>query len=374
MRPPGRLPGIRRIPQRVRRVQPKTVLFDAWRGRYADNPRAISEELHRRDPSFRQLWVIDEHDPLVPDYVEPVVPCSWSHLAWLGRAQYVVANGGMPIYWRKQPGQLYLQTWHGSPLKKLAFDIERPQWERAKRYLRHFRRDVKSWDMLLSQSSFATRVQRSCFRYSGRILDSGYPRNDLLLSAEGERARAETRARLGIEEGARVVLYAPTWRDSYVFAEDINLGAIADELGDGTVFLLRAHNHVADTVAAQPHPRVLNVSSVPDTRELLLAADVMVADYSSIIFDFALTRRPILFFVHDIEHYRNELRGMYIDLEAEAPGPMLRTVPELVEALGDVDNELPARHREAYDRFVARHTEFDDGHAAGRAVSSFFGV
>ena len=374
MRPPGRLPGIRRIPQRVRRVQPKTVLFDAWRGRYADNPRAISEELHRRDPSFRQLWVIDEHDPLVPDYVEPVVPCSWSHLAWLGRAQYVVANGGMPIYWRKQPGQRYLQTWHGSPLKKLAFDIERPQWERAKRYLRHFRRDVKSWDMLLSQSSFATRVQRSCFRYSGRILDSGYPRNDLLLSAEGERARAETRARLGIEEGARVVLYAPTWRDSYVFAEDINLGAIADELGDGTVFLLRAHNHVADTVAAQPHPRVLNVSSVPDTRELLLAADVMVADYSSIIFDFALTRRPILFFVHDIEHYRNELRGMYIDLEAEAPGPMLRTVPELVEALGDVDNELPARHREAYDRFVARHTEFDDGHAAGRAVSAFFGV
>ncbi len=374
MRPPGRLPGIRRIPQRVGRVQPRTVLFDAWRGRYADNPRAISEELHRRDPSFRQLWVIDEHDPLVPDYVEPVVPCSWSHLAWLGRAQYVVANGGMPIYWRKQPGQRYLQTWHGSPLKKLAFDIERPQWERAKRYLRHFRRDVESWDMLLSQSSFATRVQRSCFRYSGRILDSGYPRNDLLLSAEGERARAETRARLGIEEGARVVLYAPTWRDSYVFTEDINLSAIADELGDGTVFLLRAHNHVADTVAAQPHPRVLNVSSVPDTRELLLAADVMVADYSSIIFDFALTRRPILFFVHDIEHYRDELRGMYIDLEAEAPGPMLRTVPELVEALGDVDNGLPARHREAYDRFVARHTEFDDGHAAGRAVSAFFGV
>jgi CDP-glycerol glycerophosphotransferase len=119
---------------------------------------------------------------------------------------------------------------------------------------------------------------------------------------------------------------------------------------------------------------VLNVSSVPDTRELLLAADVMVADYSSIIFDFALTRRPILFFVHDIEHYRDELRGMYIDLEAEAPGPMLRTVPELVEALGDVDNGLPARHREAYDRFVARHTEFDDGHAAGRAVSAFFGV
>jgi CDP-glycerol glycerophosphotransferase len=374
MRPPGRIPGIRRIPQRLCRIEPKTVLFDSWRGRYADNPRAISEELHRRDPSFRHVWVLGGEDPLVPDYVEPVVPCSWSHLAWLGRAQYLVSNGGMPIYWRKQRGQLYLQTWHGSPLKKLAFDIDRPQWARAERYLRHFRRDVDSWDMLLSQSSFATRVQRSCFRFRGQILESGYPRNDLLLADEGEPERERTRARLGISRDQRVVLYAPTWRDSYVFNEDINLGAIADELDDGTVFLLRAHNHVAGTVAAQRHPRVINVSGVPDTRELLLAADVMVADYSSIIFDFALTRRPILFFVHDIEHYRDELRGMYIDLEAEAPGPMLRTVPELVEALRSVDNGLPARHGDAYDRFLARHTEFDDGHAAERAVSAFFGV
>jgi CDP-glycerol glycerophosphotransferase len=371
MRPPGRLPGIRRIPARVFGVRPKTVLFDSWRGKYADNPRAVSEELHRRDPSFRQIWVLEENDPLLPDYVETVVPCTWSHLAWMGRAQYVVSNGGMPIYWRKQPGQRYLQTWHGSPLKKLAFDIEQPQWARAERYLRNFRRDVGSWDMLLSQSSFATEVQRGCFRYEGPILDSGYPRNDLLLSPEAGAAREETRRRLGVE-GARVVLYAPTWRDTYTFEEDIHLGAIADELGDDTVFLLRAHNHVAKTVAAQPHPRVIDVSRIPDPREIILASDVLIADYSSIIFDFALTGRPILFFTHDIEHYRDELRGMYIDLEAEAPGPMLRTVPELVDALRAVDNGLPGRHREAYDRFVAKHAEFDDGHAAERTVEAFF--
>jgi CDP-glycerol glycerophosphotransferase len=349
------------------------VLFDSWRGKYADNPRAVSEELHRRDPSYRQIWVLEKDDPLLPDYVETVDPCSWKHLAWLGRAQYVVANGGMPIYWRKKRGQFYLQTWHGSPLKKLAYDIEQPQWARAGRYLRHFRRDVRGWDMLLSQSSFASDVQRGCFRYGGRILESGYPRNDLLLSADAEHVRAETRARLGLGDGVRVVLYAPTWRDTWTFELDLDLGAVADELGPDAVFLLRAHNHVAKTVVTEPHPRVMDVSRIPDPRELLLAADVMVADYSSIIFDFALTRRPILFFTHDIEHYRDELRGMYIDLEADAPGPLLRTTPELVDALRELDGGgVPEGHRERYERFLEQHTEFDDGRAAERAVEAVF--
>jgi CDP-glycerol glycerophosphotransferase len=117
----------------------------------------------------------------------------------------------------------------------------------------------------------------------------------------------------------------------------------------------------------------MDVSRIPDPRELLLAADVMVADYSSIIFDFALTRRPILFFTHDIEHYRDELRGMYIDLEADAPGPLLRTTPELVDALRELDGGgVPEGHRERYERFLEQHTEFDDGRAAERAVEAVF--
>jgi CDP-glycerol glycerophosphotransferase len=374
MRPPGRVPGIRRIPPRVSAVEPRTVLFDSWRGKYACNPRAVSEELHRRDPSFRQLWVIEGDEPRLPDYVEPVEPCSFGHLAWLGRAQYIVSNGGMPIYWRKKPNQFYLQTWHGSPLKKFAFDIERPQWPRARRYLRHFGRDAKSWDLLLSQNSHASRVQRRAFGYGGPILESGYPRNDLLFSPDADRVRAETRRALGLDDGVRAVLYAPTWRDTFTFDLELDLGAVADELGPGTVFLLRAHNHVAKTVVPQAHPRVWNVSGIPDPRELLLAADAMVADYSSIIYDFAITRKPILLFTHDIEHYRDELRGLCIDLEREAPGPMLRTPVELVDALGRLDNGIVRSHREAQQRFVKRYAEFDDGHASARAVEAVFGV
>jgi len=119
---------------------------------------------------------------------------------------------------------------------------------------------------------------------------------------------------------------------------------------------------------------VWNVSGIPDPRELLLAADAMVADYSSIIYDFAITRKPIVLFTHDIEHYRDELRGLCIDLEREAPGPMLRTPMELVEALRRLDNGIVRSHREAEERFVERYTEFDDGHASARAVEAVFGV
>jgi CDP-glycerol glycerophosphotransferase len=373
MRPPGRVPGIRRIPQRVTALMPRTVLFDSWRGKYADNPRAVSEELHRRDPSFRQIWLIEGEEPRLPDYVEAVEPCSWEHLAWMGRAQYVVSNGGMPIYWRKQLGQFYLQTWHGSPLKKLAFDIDRPQWARATRYLRHFARDVTYWDLLLSQSSHSSDAQRRAFRYHGPMGEYGYPRNDLLLSPEAEHVRARTRAELGLEDGVRAVLYAPTWRDSFTFDLELDLGAVADELGPGTVFLLRAHNHVAKTVSPQSHPRVWDVSQIPDPRELMLAADAMIADYSSIIYDFALTRKPIVLLAHDIDHYRDELRGLSIDLEREAPGPMLRTPTELLDALGRLDNGLPASYREAHERFVRRYAEFDDGRASARTVEAVFG-
>jgi CDP-glycerol glycerophosphotransferase len=355
-------------------IEPRSALFDSWRGKYADNPRAVSEELHQRDPSFRQVWVLGEPDPRLPDYVEAVEPCSFDHLAWLGRAQYIVSNGGMPIYWRKKAGQFYLQTWHASPLKKMGYDIERPQWADARRYLRHLSREVHSWDLLLSQSGFASEALSRAFRYEGELLDSGYPRNDLLFSSHAERVRAETRRALGLAGDVRAVLYAPTWRDSFTFELELDLETLADELGPGTVFLLRAHNHVAGTVAPPAHPRVWDVSHIPDPRELLLAADVLVSDYSSIIFDFAITGKPILLFTHDIEHYRDELRGLSIDLEREAPGPMLRTPLQLMDALARLDGGLPASHRDAYERFVKRYAEYDDGNAAARTVEAVFGV
>jgi CDP-glycerol glycerophosphotransferase len=371
MRPPGRLPGLRRIPPRLRRVEPDVVLFDSWRGKYSDSPRAISEELRRRDAPLEHVWVLESEDPRVPDGVTPVRPNSLRHLTALGRARYVVANSSMPLYWRKKPSQRYLQTWHGTPLKKMAYDIARPQMRDAKRYFRHFARDIASWNLLLSQNPFSTEVLRRAFRYQGPIVQTGYPRNDVLSSPAAARARDDMRAQLGIPDGVRAVLYAPTWRDNTAFETPLDLARLADALGPETVLLLRAHNNVSRTVAEAPHPRVLNVSRVPDIRELLLATDLLVTDYSSVMFDFAITRRPIVLFAYDIEHYRDELRGMYFEIEREVPAPVVRTQADLVDVLRDGDGAAPGR-RERYERFVARYCPVDDGHAAARVVDAFF--
>lgn len=373
MRPLGRIPAIRRVAPRLTRVENKTVLFDSWRGRYADNPRAISEELHRRDPSFRHFWVLESEDPAVPEWVEPVRPGSRQHLESLGRARYIVANAAMPIYWRKKPAQRYLQTWHGTPLKKIAGDIERPQMRDAKRYLRGLARDVSYWDLLLSQNAFSTEIFRSAFDYNGSVLEGGYPRNDLLISSHADRVRDATRRAIGLGEGTRALLYAPTWRDSMTFEPRLDLPWLADELSEDTVILLRAHQHESKTVSEQRHPRVLDVSRFPDTRDLLLAADLLITDYSSVMFDFAVTRRPILLYVHDIDYYRDELRGMYVNLEEEAPGPLLRTPQQLLAALKD-PNAACADRRTAYERFASRYCGMDDGNAAARAVEAFFEV
>jgi CDP-glycerol glycerophosphotransferase len=373
MRPPGRLPWVRRLPARFTSVDPKTVFFDSWRGKYADSPRAISEELRRRDPSFNHVWVVEEDDSNVPAWVEVVRPNSVQHLRSLGRARYVVANAGMPIYWRKKPDQRYLQTWHGTPLKKVAYDIPRPQMGDGRRYLRHFARDVAYWDLLLSQNRFSTKVLRRAFHYEGPILEAGYPRNDLLVSQDAHRVREDTRRSLGLADGVCAVLYAPTWRDNAAFEAGLDIGELVDRLGHEFVVLLRAHNHVSKTVACQPHPRVLDVSRIPDTRELLLAADVLVTDYSSVMFDFAVTGRPILLYVYDIEHYRDDLRGMYLELADEAPSPLLRTPSELLNALRNLGDTVDA-HRAAYARFSARYCALDNGTASSRAVEAFFGL
>jgi CDP-glycerol glycerophosphotransferase len=367
MRPPGRLPGLRRIPPRLRRVEPDVVLFDAWRGKYADSPRAISEELIRRGSRLRQVWVVDGEDPLVPHGVEVVQPSSWAHLAALGRARYVVANSGMPIYWRKKRGQRYLQTWHGTPVKKVAYDISRPQMSDAKRYLRHFAHDVAAWDLLLSQNPFSTSTLKRAFRYDGPVLETGYPRNDAFSQPGAESTRETVRRSLGLDPQTRAILYAPTWRDDAVFAPGLDVGALAEALGNRTTVLLRAHNNVSRTVAAPMHPRVRDVSRIPDVREIVLAADALVTDYSSLMFDFAVTGRPIVLFAYDLDRYRDDLRGMYLDLETDTPLPVVRTPDELTAALLG-----PDRDAVRYDDFLARFCPHEDGHAAARAVDAFF--
>ncbi|HYI38549.1 MAG TPA: CDP-glycerol glycerophosphotransferase family protein [Thermoleophilaceae bacterium] len=362
----ARVPGLRQVPQVLGPVLDDVILFESWRGQYSDNPRAISEELHGRGTHHRHVWVIDPAlAPGVPDWVETVTPGSRGHLAMMGRAGHLVTNTTVLGFHHKRPGTRLMQTWHGTPLKRIGFGIPRDGSRAARQAVDTLRHNVKRWDLLLSPNRFSTPIFREAFEYEGPIEETGYPRNDLLVGPHGDAVRERTRSALGIAPGQRVVLYAPTFRDSVQFALEPQVDRLAQELGESHVVLLRTHK--VDAGVARTG-RFVDVSAYPDNRELYLAADVLVTDYSSVMFDFAVTGKPMVFFTYDLADYRDRARGFYFDLEAEAPGPLVATAEELAEAVAGADADAP-RLREAYQCFAERFCHLEDGRASARVVN-----
>ncbi|MEU9871152.1 CDP-glycerol glycerophosphotransferase family protein [Actinomadura sp. NPDC048021] len=363
------------------------VLFSSYNGsQYSCSPRAVYEELIRRDADLECVWVSQDGQFAVDGKATTVLAGSREHYRVLAHARYVVANHAMPPWFFKRTGQVYLQTWHGTPLKRLAYDLQDMPYQRTER-LDWMEEEVPRWDLLLSSSPYATQVMRRAFRYEGEVLETGFPRNDILSTPEWERIGTRVRKRLGMPQGKKVVLYAPTWRDDRHHAEgkqgfslELDVETMRQALGDDHVLLLRTHHFVTDRdrIAAgrlaggDAGPFVIDVSRYPDIAELYMAADVLVTDYSSAMFDYAILGRPIVLYTYDLDWYRDHVRGFYFDLEAEAPGPVVRTSAEVAEAVRGA-SASEQRYADAYDRFFVKYCPHDDGQAASRVVDRVFG-
>ncbi len=356
--------------------QEDTVLFCAWKGRqFSDSPRAIHDELVRRRDPRRRVWVITSHNVEVPEDVETVLFGSREYFRHLARARWLVSNDSMPTHYRKRPGQVYVQTWHGTPLKRIGFDIDNLQMSNPK-YLEQFAVEVTTWDALVSPNAFSTEILARAFRFDGPVLQTGYPRNDVFHRDDEREARAAAvRRRLDLPEDKRIVMYAPTWRDNvfnasgrYLFSMKLDLERVHREFGDDSILLIRGHHLVASGLDTSMFGgSIRNVSLYPDISDLYLVADVLVTDYSSVMFDFVNTGRPMIFFAYDLESYRDDLRGFYFDFEAEAPGPVVTTNEEVMALLRDIDG-VQADYRERYDAFRARFASLEDGRAAARVI------
>ncbi len=357
-----------------------SILFVSWKGKQCgDNPLGIAAELRRRGDSREHIWAVNDWSAAAPDNSRVVLRGSEDYYEALARSRYIIANDDMEPAFSKRDGQVYVQTWHGTPLKKIGFDIERPQFISGTSYLDQLASDVAKWDLLLSPNPFSTQIMRRAFRYDGDILDSGYPRNDVLCSGDAPRVAARTRRRLGLPDGKRVVLYAPTWRDNQYYASGryrfdfrLDLERAWQELGDDHVILFRGHHHMADDVPAGQPGFAVNVTTYPDISELFLVSDILVTDYSSVMFDFAATGRPMLFFTYDLDQYRDDLRGFYFDLASEAPGPLLGTSDEVLAAIRNIDSAA-GQHATAYRKFTEKFCPLDDGKAGSRACDRIFG-
>ena len=359
------------------RPQRDLAVFSSFEGRqYSCNPRAIYAEMRRRNLDLDYAWITAEGQFSAPEGSGLLLHGSSAHYEAMARARYVIFNDLLPPWFRKPDHQIRLQTWHGTPLKHIGLDIERPQFFNGLIYPDQVRENTAGWDFLLAQNALAAPIFRRAFGFPGEIMETGYPRNDLLRHPTRDQLAAEVRQRLGIPAGKKVTLYAPTWRDDapfeyggYRFSLKLDLDATAGALGDDHILLLRMHSNIGrgPQVSSTGGTSVLDVTDYPDIASLLLITDVLITDYSSVMFDFAATGRPMLFFTYDLERYRDKLRGFNVDFEAEAPGPLLATSAEVIEALRDI-SAVAARYAGAYQAFATKYCALEDGKAAERVV------
>lgn len=356
------------------------ILFESFFGKnYSDSPKYVYEYLAKNYPGqYKFIWVIDKKNTKIPYKHTKIKRFSIRYSYYLARCGYYVFNGRQPEWVVKRPGNIFLQTWHGTPLKKLAFDIEDVN-SATPRYKQQVYNQSRVWDYLIAPNAFSGETFRRCFMFDNTMLETGYPRNDILHSEDREQLADRLRKKLGIPAGKKTILYAPTWRDDefyakgqYKFELHLNLDEMRRELGDDYVLLLRTHYFIADSLDVSALKGfAYNFSKYDDISELYLISDILITDYSSVFFDYANLKRPMLFFTYDLEKYRDVLRGFYFDIEKEVPGPLVFTTEEVVSSIRNID-AIQKEYASRYEIFYQRFCEWEDGHASQKVVESVF--
>lgn len=364
------------------KVDPKVVLFVSFGGKsYSDNPRYLFEYMQQSKDfaDYHFIWGLKKPDPV--EGAETVKFNSIRYFYWLSKAKYWVFNSKMAPYYYKKPGQVYLQTWHGTPLKHLGHDIEDngSTYYRSKQsysqMVRSYDNDRSHWDYLVSPNAFSTNAFASAFGISkDQILELGYPRVDCLVNASNTTV-AYLKRKYGIPAGKKVVLYAPTWRDNsfgvsgYTLELQVDFYRWRSYLGDDYVVLFKPHYLISNHyhVPADLTGFVFLMNANADINDAYLMTDVLVTDYSSVFFDFAVLGRPIYFYMYDFDEYENELRGFYLKIPDDLPNDIDKSEEGFLEKIRNEDFN--------YDRLAAFNQRFNvcnDGQVCKKVIGRVF--
>lgn len=361
-------------------LEENTVMFETFMGKsYADSPKYIYEYLAKNYPGkYKFIWVLNDPKEKLPYEGKIVKRFTREYAYYLGVSKYFVFNIRQPLWFRKREEQVFLETWHGTPLKRLAFDQEEVT-AASPTYKAQFYRQKQEWDYLIAPNKFSSDIFKSCFMYDGNMLETGYPRNDLLSLPNRDAIALELKKKLGIPLDKKTILYAPTWRDDeyygngkYKFKLKLDLDLLKQQLGDEYVVLLRTHHYIADALDVTGLEEfAYNLSKYDDITEIYLISDICITDYSSVFFDYANLKRPMLFYTYDLDKYRDVLRGFYIDMETELPGPLVYTTEEVIDKIKNL-NSLNQEYQQRYEQFYERFCSWEDGNAAMRVVEAVF--
>lgn len=360
-------------------VKKNRIVFDSSLGKsYAGNPKHIYEYLMANgyDLIWDCIWFYENERYNIPGMSRQVRYGRLRYIYYMATAKVWVFDSRQPEFLVRRKGTYYIQTWHGTPLKRLALDMEdvfMAGETDIDSYKEHFAKNVHTWDFLISQNPFSTATFRRAFDFHKEMLEIGYPRNDILFRENTEEDTQRYRRKLGLPLDKKIILYAPTWRDDefseddrYEFRPQISFEKLQKELGDEYVMIVKYHYLIMDAVDWSPYEGfVYHFDQSRDIAELFLVSDILVTDYSSVMFDFSIMRRPMFFFAYDFYKYKNELRGFYFSYSKEMPGPISTTTEELI---ADIHNYDSQEYEERYQKFVEKYNTIDDGKASSRVL------
>lgn len=369
------------------KVDDKLILFCTFNGKsYGDSPKAIYEYM-LNDPKFDDytfVWAFKDpykfKDILNNPRTFIVKAKTASYEETCAAAKYWLFNYRVDDHIYPKDDQVYVQLWHGTPLKKLGYDILNS--DNAMNSLSEIKSkydtDASKFKYILAPSDFAKDKFISAWNLKAhgkddKVIVEGYPRNDYLNNYKPDDVN-KIKDKLGVPRNKKIIFYAPTWRDNqhdskigYTYEPDMDFDLVKEELGDEYVILFRIHYLAANKVDFEKYKGfVYDVSDVSDINELYVIADMLITDYSSVFFDYANLGRPMLFYMYDYEEYQNNLRGFYIDTN-ELPGPIVQTTSELVDLIKNIDRTVE-EYKEKYNEFNQKYNYLDDGQASKRVA------
>lgn len=368
----------------------KTVIFGCFNGRsYCDSPKAIYKYMltDRRFEEFNYIWVFKEpnkHKYLEENKNTKVISVKGKkYVQAMAKAKYWIFNYKIPDYIYPKKDQIFVQCWHGTPLKRLGCDLQ--HFDNALNTIegmkKRYNEETKKFSFFLSPSKFASEKFISIWNMKENkkqdcVLELGYPRNDYLYNYT-ENDIKTIKSKLGIENCTKkILLYAPTYRDNqhtsgigYTYKTEVDFDKLKEELSGEYIILFRSHWLVANLFDFEKYKDfIYNVSDYDDIDELYVVSDLLITDYSSVFFDYANLKRPILFYMYDLEEYRDNIRGFYLNIE-ELPGPILKTEEELIENIKTISEDF---YNDKYKKFNDKFNYLDDGQASKRVVDKIF--
>lgn len=364
------------------KVDPKLVMFASFNGSaYSDNPKYIFEYMKSNQDyaDYHYIWAFKNKKQV--SGTKQVKFNSLIYYYYLSKAKYWVFNAKMAPYYYKKKDQVYLQTWHGTPLKRLAHDIfdNGATYYRSKQsykqMLKSYDADSRHWDYLIASSPFSCQAFSSAFAFpKDKMLRVGYPRVDDLVNADNIKIN-ELKRKHHLPLDKKIILYAPTWRDQsfdtqgYRFELGVDFYKWQSALAEDTIILFKPHYLISNQYQCPEELRefVYLMAATEDINDAYLMSDALITDYSSVFFDYAVLNKPIYFYMYDFDYYEQELRGFYLDLQENLPNDIVKTEKALLTQLKTNDFD--------FGRLTAFNQKFNpwhDGLSCEKTVKEVF--